>query len=262
MSYTLPDDVDDRSIAIDGTGTLGRRIASVSAADGRTCGSLNLSDEQREAAVEYVAEQIDDVRMTLHLDGSRTGSAVACDDLGKAVSGAWMVTEAAPERLDIKREVFGQWDELADADAILASNSSSLPTSQFIDDVHHPERPPRPTTRARSTTTFAPSAWTSLIATAVLSLGSAQRKTTRALDRGHTVGTPTDRSSLQESQRALTVLITRRTALSSTLKRVLRAHPDALAELFDGRSAAEDAELNPLLDKLLAGVSKDNKAVR
>ena len=48
--------------------------------------------------------------------------------------------EAVPERVDLKREVFGQLDELADADAILASNSSSLPTSQLIDKVEHPER--------------------------------------------------------------------------------------------------------------------------
>jgi hypothetical protein len=38
-----------------------------------------------------------------------------------------MVIGAIPERLDLKRDVFGQLDELAEADAILASNSSSIP---------------------------------------------------------------------------------------------------------------------------------------
>jgi 3-hydroxybutyryl-CoA dehydrogenase len=51
-----------------------------------------------------------------------------------------VVVEAVPERLEIKRQVFGQLDALAEPDAILASNSSSLPTSQFIDNVKHPER--------------------------------------------------------------------------------------------------------------------------
>jgi 3-hydroxybutyryl-CoA dehydrogenase len=51
-----------------------------------------------------------------------------------------MVIESVPERVDLKRKVFAQLDELADGDAILASNSSSLPTSSFIDDVKHPER--------------------------------------------------------------------------------------------------------------------------
>jgi 3-hydroxybutyryl-CoA dehydrogenase len=140
VSYTLPADVDDRPIAIDGAGTLGRRIASAYAAGGTDVRIFDLSEEQREAAVRYVEKQVDRVTKTLNPDGSRTGSAVAADDLGEAVSGAWMVIEAVPERLEIKREVFGQLDELADGDAILASNSSSIPTSQMIDKVKHPER--------------------------------------------------------------------------------------------------------------------------
>jgi len=62
------------------------------------------------------------------------------DDLATAVRGAWMVVEAVPEKLDIKREVFGELDRLADGNAIVAGNSSALPTSQFIDEVEHPER--------------------------------------------------------------------------------------------------------------------------
>ncbi|MFN2570383.1 MAG: hypothetical protein ABR537_02045 [Gemmatimonadales bacterium] len=34
MAYTLPDDVDQRPVAIDGAGTLGRRIAAVYAGGG------------------------------------------------------------------------------------------------------------------------------------------------------------------------------------------------------------------------------------
>ena len=36
--------------------------------------------------------------------------------------------------------MFGQLDELAPADAILASNSSSYASRMFLDKVHHPER--------------------------------------------------------------------------------------------------------------------------
>ena len=68
------------------------------------------------------------------LSDARTGRVETFDDLGEAVRGAWMVIEAIPERLDLKRQVFGQIDDLADEDAILASNSSAL------NDVKHPER--------------------------------------------------------------------------------------------------------------------------
>jgi 3-hydroxyacyl-CoA dehydrogenase, NAD binding domain len=72
-------------------------------------------------------------------DPPRTDEVEFADDLGDAVCGAWMMIEVVPEKLAPKREVFGQLDELAESDAILASNSSSLPTSRFIDKVKHPE---------------------------------------------------------------------------------------------------------------------------
>ena len=140
MSYTLPSDVDDRPIAIDGAGVLGRRIASVYAAGGTDVRIFDVSQPQREAARDYVTEQMQRVRSTLSLTGSRTGQVSLLGDLAQAVHGAWMVIEAIPERLELKREAFGQLDEVADADAILASNSSSLPTSQLIGKVKHPER--------------------------------------------------------------------------------------------------------------------------
>lgn len=140
MTYTLPTDVDDRPVAIDGAGTLGRRIAAVYAAGGTDVHIFDLSPEQREAARDHAVEHIDDTRETLGVDDTRTGRVEAFEDLGEAIRGAWMVIEAIPERVDLKRKVFAQLDELADDDAILASNSSSLPTSQFIDDVKHPER--------------------------------------------------------------------------------------------------------------------------
>lgn len=140
MSYTLPRDVDDRPIAIDGAGTLGKRIGSVYAAAGTDVRIFDVSQAQREAARDYVNEQIDEVRSVLNLTGSRLGQVAVFDDLAEAVRGAWMVIEAIPERLDLKREVLGQLDKLVDSDAILASNSSSFPTSQMIDKVKRPER--------------------------------------------------------------------------------------------------------------------------
>lgn len=140
MSYMLPADVDDRPIAIVGAGTLGRRIATVYAAGGSDVQIFDLSQDQCDAAVNYVGEQIDQVIRTLKLDESRTGTARASDDLGGVLRGAWMVIEAIPERLDIKRDVFGRLDELADSDAILASNSSSIPTRFMIDKVKNPDR--------------------------------------------------------------------------------------------------------------------------
>lgn len=140
MAYTLPDDADQRPIAIDGAGTLGRRIAAVYAAGGTDVRIFDLSAEQRQAAVTYVEQHLADTQRILGLKTSSRGQAQAYGDLRAAVQGAWMVIEAVPERVDLKIDVFGQLDGLADGDAILASNSSSIPTSQMIGKVRHPAR--------------------------------------------------------------------------------------------------------------------------
>ena len=46
MVFTLPADVDQRPVVIDGAGTLGRRIASVYAAGGSDVRIFDLSEEQ------------------------------------------------------------------------------------------------------------------------------------------------------------------------------------------------------------------------
>jgi 3-hydroxybutyryl-CoA dehydrogenase len=140
MSYALPADVDERPVVIDGAGTLGRRIAAMYAAGGSDVRIFDLSKEQREAARRYAIDHAEEFKQRLNLDAPRLGAVEASDELGAALRGAWMVIEAVPEKLELKRQVFGELDRLADPDAILASNSSSLPSSQFIDNVQHPER--------------------------------------------------------------------------------------------------------------------------
>jgi 3-hydroxybutyryl-CoA dehydrogenase len=101
---------------------------------------FDLSEEQREAAREYVEEHVAETQRMLGLHPDRRGRVELYDNLQEVVAGAWMVIEAVPERIDIKTEVFGELDRLAEPDAILCSNSSSIPTSQMIGKVEHPER--------------------------------------------------------------------------------------------------------------------------
>jgi 3-hydroxybutyryl-CoA dehydrogenase len=140
MPYVLPADVDGRPIVIDGAGTLGRRIAAVYVGGGSDVRIFDLSAEQRQAARDYVEENLVQTQQMLRLHPDRAGRIEVSDDLQEAVAGAWMVIEAVPERTDIKTEVFGDLERLAEPDAILCSNSSSIPTSQIIGKVEHPER--------------------------------------------------------------------------------------------------------------------------
>jgi 3-hydroxybutyryl-CoA dehydrogenase len=110
------------------------------AAGGTEVRIFDLTAQQRDAARRYASEQAEELRSKLNLDAPCLGTVQAVEELAAAVRSAWMVIEAVPERLDLKRELLGELDRLADPDAILASNSSSLPTSQFIGNVQHRER--------------------------------------------------------------------------------------------------------------------------
>jgi 3-hydroxybutyryl-CoA dehydrogenase len=134
MSFQLPSDFENRPVAVIGAGTLGRRIALMFAAHGADVKISDLADEQRRAAVDYVAQSLPALTEQLPGEVSATG------DLAEAVHNAWLVIEAIPEKLELKRKVFGQLDELAAPDAILASNSSSYASRLFVDEVEHAER--------------------------------------------------------------------------------------------------------------------------
>jgi 3-hydroxybutyryl-CoA dehydrogenase len=138
MSFNVPTDLASRPVAIIGAGTLGRRIALMFAAHGAEVRIYDLSEEQRHAAVDYVTESLPAVadRLTDVAPGQVSEQA----DLAEAVHNAWLVVEAIPERLELKKQIFGQLDELAPADAILASNSSSYASRLFLDNVSRPER--------------------------------------------------------------------------------------------------------------------------
>src|SRR6201999_3603650 len=138
MSFNVPTNFASRPVAVIGAGTLGRRIALMFAAHGARVGIYDLAEEQRRAAVDFVSQNIP--ALTDHLTGVEPGQVSAETDLAEAVHDAWLVIEAIPERLELKKQIFGQLDELAPADAVLASNSSSYASRMFLDKVHHPER--------------------------------------------------------------------------------------------------------------------------
>ena len=138
MSFNVPTDFTSRPVAVIGAGTLGRRIALMFAAHGAEVKIHDLSEAQRDVALDYVMNNLPVLsdRLTDVVPGQVSGEA----DLADAVRNAWLVIEAIPERLDLKKQIFGQLDELAASDAILASNSSSYASRMFLDKVHHPER--------------------------------------------------------------------------------------------------------------------------
>ncbi|MEV0604571.1 3-hydroxyacyl-CoA dehydrogenase family protein [Streptomyces sp. NPDC050315] len=127
-----------RPVAVIGAGTLGRRIAMMFASDGGLVRLYDLSADVRTAALDYVAAELPGV--VASRPGATEGRVVGVDTLEAALDDAWLVIEAVPERLDLKRTLFADLDRIAPADTILASNSSSYASRLFVDRVEHKER--------------------------------------------------------------------------------------------------------------------------
>lgn len=136
MPIPTNDEAVSRPIAVIGAGTLGRRIAAMLSGHGAEVRLFDVSEAQLRDASAYVNE----TAAGLAEQTEERGAFSTTTDMQQAVAGAWLVVEAVPERLELKREVFAQLDELAPPDAILATNSSSLKSSLLIGEVSKPER--------------------------------------------------------------------------------------------------------------------------
>ena len=142
------------AIAIVGAGSIGVAFAIVFA---RTHHAVRLFDPDaaaRERALSTFAARLDDLVEAGLQDRASVAEVLprltVCAELADAVGTADLVIECAPERVEIKRDLFAQLDALTKPDAVLASASSFLAASKFTEDlkgrerclVLHPGNPP------------------------------------------------------------------------------------------------------------------------
>ncbi|CAG8015467.1 unnamed protein product [Penicillium nalgiovense] len=125
--WTKPD-TSKRPIAVIGGGVMGRRIAMMWI-------SANFTVMLCEKAVDYggaVGYVQEHEAEQAAKQGTEPAELKATNSLEEAVRDAWMVIEAVPEKLELKIDLMEQLDKLAPPDCIIASNSSSLRSSQMI----------------------------------------------------------------------------------------------------------------------------------
>jgi 3-hydroxybutyryl-CoA dehydrogenase len=116
-------------IAIIGGGLMGAGIAQVFASAAHTVRVFEPADAVRDTVVSRVI----DLLHLYGLDESAASRIEVTDKLSKAVAGADFVTEAAPEKLELKRSIFAQLVDLASPHAILASNTSVIPIRRIAE---------------------------------------------------------------------------------------------------------------------------------
>ncbi|MDR6181403.1 3-hydroxyacyl-CoA dehydrogenase family protein [Asaia bogorensis] len=127
-----------RPSAVIGAGTLGRRIALMLASNGGHVRLFDKNPATLQSGVTFAREALPGLVATRA--AASPGEVEAAETLDTALDEAWLVVEALPEVLDLKKEIFGTLSDDAPADAILATNSSSYPARCMIGAVADPSR--------------------------------------------------------------------------------------------------------------------------
>jgi 3-hydroxybutyryl-CoA dehydrogenase len=130
-------------IGVAGAGTMGSGIAQLACLGGY---EAVLYDPQPEA----LARGADALRANLERGAERgrwsaadaEAAATRADATGDldGLAECGLVVEAAPEKLELKRSLFGELERACEPDAVLATNTSSLPVGEIAARAERPER--------------------------------------------------------------------------------------------------------------------------
>ena len=131
-------------ITVIGAGTMGHGIAQVAAATGATVRIHDVSAEAIDKGLSSIRANLDKGiekgKVTEEQRDAVLGRLTAAPDLDAAAGESDLVIEAAPESLELKKQIFARVDAVAPAHAILASNTSSLPVTQIAEATARPDK--------------------------------------------------------------------------------------------------------------------------
>jgi 3-hydroxyacyl-CoA dehydrogenase len=137
MSNTEP----IRRVAIIGTGVIGASWASLFLAKGLEVVATDVAPNAEAALKRFIEAAWPALKRLGLATGASQSKLSFTADLATAVKGADLVQENGPERIEFKRKLYGQLDELLPAEVIIASSSSGLTMSEIqLGCRSHPER--------------------------------------------------------------------------------------------------------------------------
>lgn len=132
-----------QKIVVIGAGQMGSGIAQVCAMAGYNVYMQDLKQEQLDKGLAIItknlARQVEKARMDEAAKEATLNRLTATIELD-CVKEADLVIEAAVEKMDIKKKIFANLDEIAPEHAILATNTSSLPITEIAAVTKRPEK--------------------------------------------------------------------------------------------------------------------------
>jgi 3-hydroxybutyryl-CoA dehydrogenase len=133
-----------KTIAVIGAGTMGRGIAYASALGGYRTILEDISHSKIQQAVAWIQRAFDEGVSRGKVEAAIRGAALkqlaTANKVEDAIREADLIIEAVPEEMEMKMELFTIFDKFAKANAIFASNTSSLSITEMSDVTVYRER--------------------------------------------------------------------------------------------------------------------------
>jgi len=129
-------------VAVVGAGLMGSGIAQVAAAAGYDVTLQDVSGEALERAVAGISSSYEKFVAKERMTAADAAAARARIDTVtglEAAGEADLVIEAVFERLEVKREVFGELDRVCKPDTVLGTNTSAIPVTSIAAATSRPE---------------------------------------------------------------------------------------------------------------------------
>ena len=132
-----------KNVFVIGAGIMGNGIVQVSAEAGYNVTMMDIKEEFVSKGLASIEKNLDrKVKKGTMQESDKAAvmSRIKTTLDMKDAKDADIVIEAAPEELELKKNIFKQLDEICKADTILATNTSSLPVSEIAAATGRPEK--------------------------------------------------------------------------------------------------------------------------
>jgi len=133
-----------KNIAIIGAGTMGNGIAHVFAQNNYSVKLIDISQDALNRGVATITKNLDRLvskeRITAEIKDNTLKNITTFTSIPEGVKNTDLVVEAATENVDLKLKIFKQLDEAAPANAILATNTSSISITKIGAVTKRPEK--------------------------------------------------------------------------------------------------------------------------
>jgi 3-hydroxybutyryl-CoA dehydrogenase len=131
-------------LAVLGAGTMGHGIAHASLAAGYDTRLFDVSEpvlETGRAAISaIIAKSVELGKVPTSQVNGMLARLQTATDLATALADADFIIEAAPERIDVKLQLFADIERFAPADAVITSNTSALSITEMAGTLANPSR--------------------------------------------------------------------------------------------------------------------------